>query len=71
MAHTTLQKNRTTPRTELRCSEEMKQQLKSIASPRSPIEDSKLPNLKIVTFDSDLENAVPDPVVMWEKSTCC
>ena len=71
MAHTTLQKNRTTPRTELRCSEEMKQQLKSIASSRSPIEDSKLPNLKIVTFDSDLENAVPDPVVMWEKSTCC
>jgi hypothetical protein len=65
-------KDRADPGTDLRISEDMKQQLKLIASSsRLKTEGLDVSDFKVVTFDSDLETAVPDPVVMWEKATCC
>lgn len=61
-------KDHDAPETELRLSDEMRQQLALLKSDPAA---AQRPDLKIVTFDSDLEAAVPDPVVMWEKSTCC
>jgi hypothetical protein len=53
------------------CSEDMKLQLQKMSSSAAPAR-TKSDNLKIVTFDSDLEKAVPDrSVVQWSKATCC
>ena len=57
---------------DIHVSDDMKQQLKSIAASRQRVGDQESrPDFNIVTFDSDLERAVPDPGVMWEKATCC
>lgn len=72
MSRTAVEKTRPGSESDLRISEDMQQQLKSIRSSRSRIGRAKRPaGLTVVTFDSDLENAVPDPVVMWSKATCC
>lgn len=59
------------PQADLRVSEDMKQQLKAIASAKGRGDETRAAHLRIVSFDSDLERIVPDPVVMWDKSSCC
>lgn len=58
-------KMRAEPSAKHRVSDEMKQQLESIDN------IPKVADLKVVTFDSDIDKTVPDPAVLWEKSTCC
>lgn len=58
-------KTRAEPSAKHRVSDEMKQQLKSVEK------NPNIADLKVVTFDSDIDKTVPDPAVLWEKSTCC
>jgi hypothetical protein len=55
----------------LRLSDDMKQQIALLKKTQPGRARPSHPDLKIVTFDADLEAAIPDPVVMWIKSTCC
>jgi hypothetical protein len=71
MSRAARQKSPVTSCGDFHVSDEMKHQLKSIAGRGADKEAARLVSLKVVTFDSDLEAAVPDPVVMWSKATCC
>lgn len=71
VSQSALSKAQAAPQADLRLSDDMKQQLEAIASAKRHGGDLRTTNLKIVSFDGDLERAVPNSVIMWEKSTCC
>ena len=62
--------NQKAPQARLRLSEEMKEQLETLKTSRSN-HGKGADRITVLTFESNLDSAVPDPVVMWEKSTCC
>lgn len=66
MAQSVLAKKRNL-RSELKISDEMKDQLRAIAA--TTTKRGKQETLDVLTVD--MGDAIPEMIVMWEKSSCC